>query len=68
VCHKPGSKINLHCFCIWHKNFSFSVATLLRIQTDYMLVGSVPGLFEDKELGVSVDNMVKMAAQYAAVV
>lgn len=36
--------------------------------TDYMLAASVPVLFEDKELGVSVDNAVKMSAQYAAVV
>lgn len=33
-----------------------------------MLAASVPVLFEDKELGVSVDNAVKMSAQYAAVV
>lgn len=33
-----------------------------------MLATSVPGLFEDKELGVSGDKAVKMSAQYARVV
>lgn len=36
--------------------------------TNYMLVASVPVLFEDKELGGGVDKAVKMSAQYAAVV
>lgn len=68
MCHKTGSKISLRCFCIWHKNFSFSVDMLLHTHADDMLAASVPGLFEDKELGVCVDNAVKMSAQYAAVV
>lgn len=41
---------------------------LLHTHTDYILAASVLGLFEDKELGVSVDNAVKMSAQYAVVV
>lgn len=41
---------------------------LLHTHADDMLAASVPGLFEDKELGVCVDNAVKMSAQYAAVV
>lgn len=68
MCHKTGSKISF-CFCIWHKNFSFSVDMLCaHTHTGCMLAASVPGLFEDKELGVSVDNAVKMSVQYAAVV
>lgn len=35
---------------------------LLHTHTDDILAGSVPGLFEDKELLVRVDNTVKMSA------